>query len=45
MINLNQLICLAARTVLEAPIMDRVMDTPMKSTPTTSTSKESEEGK
>ena len=31
---------LASCTVLDAPIMDRVTDTPLKSTPTTSTSKE-----
>ena len=31
---------LAAHTVLDVPIMDRVMDTLLKSIPTTSTSKE-----
>ena len=31
---------LASHTVLDAPIMDRVMDTLLNSTPTTSTSKE-----
>ena len=40
MINPNQLIVCASCTVLDAPIMDRVMEIPLKSTPITSTSKE-----